>query len=56
MMLYRDDYYNRNSTEPNTCELIVAKQRNGPTGEVKLTFLKDFMRFENHAPTGEAPA
>jgi replicative DNA helicase len=56
MMLYRDDYYNRNSTEPNTCEIIVGKQRNGPTGDVKLTFLKDFMRFENHAPTGEAPA
>jgi len=53
MMLYRDDYYNRNSTEPNVCEVIVGKQRNGPTGDVKLAFLKDFMRFENLAPQAE---
>jgi len=31
-------------------EVIVAKQRNGPTGEVTLNFLKQFMRFENHIP------
>ena len=31
-------------------ELIVAKQRNGPVGEQKLTFLKDFTRFENYTP------
>ena len=30
-------------------ELIIAKQRNGPTGEITLTFLKQFMRFENFA-------
>jgi replicative DNA helicase len=56
MMLYRDDYYNKNSAEPNTCEVIIAKQRNGPTGEEKLAFLKDFMRFENLSPRTEAPS
>ena len=34
----------------DAAELIVAKQRNGPVGEVKLTFLRDITRFENHAP------
>ena len=31
-------------------DLIVAKQRNGPVGELKLTFLRDITRFENHTP------
>ncbi len=34
----------------DTAELIVAKQRNGPVGDVKLTFLKHITRFENHTP------
>lgn len=36
-------------------ELIIAKQRNGPTGEVPLTFLKEFTRFEDRAPESSAP-
>jgi len=49
MFIYRDDYYNADSTEPNTAELILAKQRNGPTGKVMLHFNKACTRFENRA-------
>jgi replicative DNA helicase len=35
--------------EDNVLDVIVAKQRNGPTGEVTLTYLKQFMRYENYA-------
>jgi replicative DNA helicase len=51
MFIYRDDYYNKeNSKEPGVTEIIIAKQRNGPVGTVKLTFLKPFTRFDNLAP------
>ncbi|MDE2371397.1 MAG: replicative DNA helicase [Burkholderiales bacterium] len=50
MFIYRDDYYNKESKEPGVAEIIVAKQRNGPVGEVKLTFLKPLTRFDNLAP------
>lgn len=40
---------------PGTIEVIVGKQRNGPTGEVTLTFLKQFVRFENFAPMESFP-
>ncbi|HMR68682.1 MAG TPA: replicative DNA helicase [Rubrivivax sp.] len=53
MFIYRDDYYNKDSSkEPGVSEIIVAKQRNGPVGTIKLTFLKPLTRFENMAPTG----
>ncbi|GGM43305.1 replicative DNA helicase [Paraliobacillus quinghaiensis] len=45
--LYRDDYYDRDTENTTSLELILAKQRNGPTGMVELAFLKDFGRFEN---------
>ena len=50
MLLHREDYYKM--TEPdfqpdNIAEIIIAKQRNGPTGTVKLTFLNKATRFEN---------
>jgi replicative DNA helicase len=55
MFIYRDDYYNKDSKEPGVAEIIIGKQRNGPTGEVRLTFLKPLTRFENLAPGhGEA--
>ena len=38
------------SKEPGVSEIIIAKQRNGPVGTVKLTFLKPLTRFENLAP------
>jgi replicative DNA helicase len=50
LFIYRDDYYFPNSTEPDTAELIIAKQRNGPTGKVMLRFNKACTRFENRAP------
>jgi replicative DNA helicase len=48
--IYRDDYYNKEaSTEPNVAELIIAKQRNGPTGTAKVRFDKEYTRFDNLA-------
>ncbi len=49
MFIYRDDYYNKDSKEPNVAEVIIGKQRNGPTGTVKLYFQKSQTRFENLA-------
>ena len=49
MLLHREDYYNRSKpdfTPNNTAELIIAKQRNGPTGKVDLIFREKFTRFE----------
>jgi replicative DNA helicase len=55
MFIYRDDYYNKDSKEPGVAEIIIGKQRNGPTGDIRLTFLKPLTRFENLAPGhGEA--
>ena len=49
MMLHRPGM--RDKSEPdNVLEVIIEKQRNGPTGTVTLTYLKQFMRFENYAP------
>jgi len=52
MFIYRDDYYNKDSKEPGVAEVILSKQRNGPTGTVKLTFLKNLTRFESLASYG----
>ena len=49
MFIYRDDYYNKDSNEPNVAEVIIGKQRNGPTGTVKLFFQKSQTRFESLA-------
>jgi replicative DNA helicase len=50
--IYRDEVYNKEENNPHkgTAEIILAKQRNGPTGEVLLTFLSVYTRFENMAP------
>ncbi|WP_138416624.1 replicative DNA helicase [Aquibacillus sediminis] len=45
--LYRDDYYNKGSNSKDVIEVILSKQRNGPTGTVELTFLKEYGRFTN---------
>ena len=50
MFIYRDEYYNRETCkEPGVAEIIIGKQRNGPTGMVKLTFLNTLTRFETLA-------
>jgi replicative DNA helicase len=52
--IYRDEVYNKEEANPHkgTAEVILAKQRNGPTGDVLLTFLSAYTRFENMAPEG----
>jgi len=51
MFIYRDDYYTKDaSKEPGIAEIIIAKQRNGPTDTFKLTFLKPLTKFDNLAP------
>jgi replicative DNA helicase len=47
IMIYREDMYDPTEENQGIAELIVAKQRNGPTGSVKLAFLKQYTRFEN---------
>ena len=47
LFIYRDAEYNEDSDEGNKAEIKIAKQRNGPTGTINLTFLKEFTRFEN---------
>lgn len=49
LFIYRDEIYNDDSPDKGTAEIIVRKQRNGPTGEARLTFLGQYTRFENHA-------
>ena len=45
--LYRDDYYDKETDNKNIIEIIIAKQRNGPVGTVKLAFAKEFNKFVN---------
>lgn len=47
-LLHRDDYYNETDENRGMADLIVAKNRNGPLGTAKLSFLKEYMRFENY--------
>ena len=47
MFIYRDDYYNKDTEEKNIAEIIVAKQRNGPIGTVKLAWLPQYTKFAN---------
>ena len=51
--IYRDEVYDKNSDWKGTAEFIVSKQRNGPTGLVRLAFLQQYTTFENLARTTE---
>ena len=48
-LLMREEYYNPTEENRGVAEVIIAKQRNGPVGTVKLSFIKEYMRFENLA-------
>ncbi|SEM22043.1 replicative DNA helicase [Luteibacter sp. UNCMF331Sha3.1] len=50
MFIYRDEYYNKESPDKGLAEIIIGKQRNGPTDTVKLAFLGHYTKFENWAP------
>ena len=53
MFIYRDEYYTKEACkEPGVAEIIIAKQRNGPTGTVKLAFLRNITKFESLASGG----
>ena len=51
IFVYRDEVYNEDSPDKGIAEIIVGKQRNGPLGTVRLTFLGQYTRFENYAGT-----
>ena len=50
ILIYREDRYNPEAENDGVAEIIVAKQRNGPTDTVKLAFIKERTRFENFDP------
>lgn len=52
MFIYRDEYYNEDSEYKGTAEIITGKQRNGPTGKDRLTFLGQYTRFESWISDG----
>ena len=49
LFMYRDEYYNPDSPDKGTAEIIIGKQRNGPLGTVRLSFLGEYTRFESLA-------
>ncbi len=50
MMIYREEVYDKNTTRKGIADIIIAKQRNGEIGEIALTFLGKYTKFENFAP------
>jgi len=52
IFIYRDQVYNEDSPDKGTAEIIIGKQRNGPIGMARLTFLGQYTRFENHTNSG----
>jgi replicative DNA helicase len=50
LLIYREDFYDKNTTRKGIADIIIAKQRNGPTGDLQLTFLGEYTKFENFAP------
>jgi replicative DNA helicase len=56
MFVYREIVYNRETQEPGKAQIIIAKQRNGPIGEVDLTFLRECTKFVPYSPLMPAEA
>jgi replicative DNA helicase len=56
LLIYREEVYEPNTTRKGIADIIIAKQRNGPTGEVAMTFLGEYTRFENFASESYAEA
>jgi len=54
LFIYRDEVYRPDTPDKGVAEIIIAKQRNGPIGTVRLTFLGQFTKFENFAPPPSA--
>ena len=52
LFIYRDEVYNQDTPDKGIAEIIIGKQRNGPIGTVRLTFLGEYTRFENYATPG----
>ncbi len=52
LFIYRDEVYNPDSPDKGSAEIIIGKQRNGPIGTVRLTFLGEYTKFESWAPGG----
>ena len=52
LFIYRDEVYNPDSPDKGTAEIIIGKQRNGPIGTVRMTFLGEYTKFENFASGG----
>ena len=52
LMMYREEYYKPDTPEKGIAEVIIGKQRNGPTGTIRLTFLGEYTRFESLAAGG----
>ena len=50
VFIYRDEVYDEDSPDKGTAEILIRKQRNGPIGTCRLTFLGQYTKFENHAP------
>jgi replicative DNA helicase len=50
LLIYREEVYDKNTTRKGIADIIIAKQRNGPTGDIQLTFLGEYTKFENYAP------
>jgi replicative DNA helicase len=52
LFIYRDEVYNPESPDKGTAEIIIGKQRNGPIGTIRLTFIGEYTRFESHTRAG----
>ncbi len=49
LFIYRDEVYNPDSPDKGTAEIIIGKQRNGPIGSIRLTFMGQYTKFGNYS-------